>query len=86
MPSHELHRKIERLLLGSDFRDVHLALDMPAFLGVKGHRRFFHDPVSAALIGYALHGSRGALSALLHIALDRAVKGRKAKLLGRLLK
>jgi len=83
MPDHRLHRKVERLILNTDLKDVHVALDMPAMLGVKGHRRFFHDPVSAALIGYALHGSGGALSALLHIALDQACNDKNVRRLVR---
>jgi len=83
IPRHSVHRAVEKLLLGSDFKDVHVALDMPAMLGVKGHRRFFHDPVSAALIGYALHGSGGALSALLHIALDQACNDKNVRRLVR---
>ena len=71
MPSRRLHETIDLMLLGQKFGQVHKTLDLPSrWLGMK-HRQVFHDELSAIMIGYALGGPRGALSALLHVWLDR---------------
>ena len=79
LPSHSLHRRVERAILGEAFPDVHRLLDLPGLAGVKRHRRFLHDPLSAFIAGYALHGGKGALSALLHVALDKACDDKRAR-------
>jgi len=79
MPSHKLHRKVSLSILGEAYPDVDRLLDLPGLMGVKRHRRFLHDPLSAFMVGYALHGHKGALSGLLHITLDKVCNDRKAK-------
>jgi|YelNatPaOPRAMG01_1025707.scaffolds.fasta_scaffold293064_2 hypothetical protein len=79
MPSHNLHRKVEQAILGETFSDVHRLLDLPGLMGVKRHRRFLHSPVEAFMVGYALHGEKGALSGLLHITLDKVCNDKKAR-------
>lgn len=77
MPTHREHRKVARLLLGKDYPDIDMLLDLPAFMGVKKHRRFFHDPMSAFMIGYVRHGVKGGLAGLIHIMLDNASKDKR---------
>jgi hypothetical protein len=71
MPSHSVHRAVSKLVLGKPYEQIHMLLDLPAFFIPKGHRRFFHDPVSAYFIGYALDGEKGGEAALLHIIVDQ---------------
>jgi len=71
MPSNHTHKKISKLLLGKNCRLTHEIIDYPVrFLGEK-HRVLFHDPVSAAVIGYVTNGPEGVYSGLLHLAADR---------------
>jgi len=72
MPSQDLHRKLDRLLLGKSYPKVHTTLDLPSTWLGKGHRILFHDEPTAMLIGLAVGGVEGAMSALLHVWLDRA--------------
>lgn len=76
MPSWRLHRLVDKIVLGREYPEVHRALDLPyLWLGPK-HRILFHDPITATMMGYAIAGPRGALSALLHITLDRELSSR----------
>ena len=70
MPSRKVHEALDMLVFGKKHTRVHRALDMPSMWLGERHRVLFHDPVSALIIGSALDGSEGALSALLHIYLD----------------
>lgn len=54
-------------------------LDLPGLMGVKRHRRFLHDPLSAFMVGYALHGEKGGLASLIHITLDQVCNDKKTK-------
>jgi hypothetical protein len=61
--------QLDKLVLGKSYPEVHRVLDLlPMALGLR--HKAFHDPVSALIIGSALDGPEGALSALLHIYLD----------------
>jgi hypothetical protein len=76
VPSWRLHRLVDKIVLGREYPEVHRALDLPyLWLGPK-HRILFHDPITATMMGYAIAGPRGALSALLHITLDRELSSR----------
>jgi hypothetical protein len=79
LPSHRIHRMVERALLGREYPDVHRILDLPAYFVGKSHRRYLHDPLTAYLVGYALHGHRGGLASLLHIIVDRVYGDRRAR-------
>jgi hypothetical protein len=79
MPSHKVHREVSKLVLGEPYERVHMLLDMPAFFIPKGHRRFFHDPVSAYFIGYALDGEKGGEAALLHVLVDKLCDDKRVK-------
>ncbi len=85
MPDRTAHKKFSKLLLGDDCNATHAAIDYPyRFLG-RRHRVLFHDPLSAAFIGYFMDGYKGLASALLHLAADKYLKPRHAKVLVRFL-
>jgi hypothetical protein len=70
MPEHKIHMQLDKLVLGKSYPEVHRALDLlPMKLGL--YHKLFHDESTAMMIGYLLDGPSGALSALLHIWLDR---------------
>lgn len=78
MPSGKVHRWFEKRVLGKVY-NVGKVLDWPAkFLG-PSHRRYFHD-TKTILLSMAIDKDIGKAVAL-HIALDKAFKGKKAKLL-----
>jgi len=70
LPSRKVHEALDRVFLGRKFSQVHRLIDLPARSVGKKHRALFHDPLSAIAIGYAVGGLDGAMSALLHIAVD----------------
>jgi hypothetical protein len=71
MPGRKVHEIVDVLLLGQKCSQVHKMIDLPSIWLGKGHRVLFHDEPTALLIGYVVGGPKGALSALLHIWLDR---------------
>ena len=69
MPSHKTHRKVDRLVLGEEFPEVHFYKDRPyKYLGPR-HRIVRHDIVTDLMIG-AICGRKAFMSALLHDAAD----------------
>jgi len=79
MPSREVHRLISRFLTGYDCDRTHAAIDWPyKYLGRK-HRIFFHDPLSAMMIGYLRDGEKGVVSGLAHIVTDYVVSRTRKK-------
>lgn len=72
MPGRKIHEFVTEMLLGEKFSDVHAAIDGPSSSLGPGHRRVFHDPETAAWIGYEVAGEDGAMAALLHILTDEA--------------
>jgi len=79
MPSHKLHRRVCKAILNEAYPDVDRLLDLPGLVGVKRHRRFLHDPLSAFMVGYALHGQRGGLAGLLHVLVDHACNDKRVR-------
>ena len=75
---HREHRLIDKLLLGREFRDVHVWMDEPyRWLGRK-HRVLRHDPITLMIKYY--DDPERLTSGLLHIIADRVgskVKRRK---------
>jgi hypothetical protein len=65
-----VHEALDRIFLGRKFSQVHRLLDSPHRTLGRRHRALFHDPLSAIAIGYAVGELEGAMSALLHIAVD----------------
>lgn len=70
MPDRKIHERITELFLGEKFSNVHAAIDGPSSSLGPNHRRLFHDPETAALIGFEVAGRDGALAAVLHILTD----------------
>jgi hypothetical protein len=71
MPSSSVHRKTSKILLGTPCNRTNKAIDYPVrFLG-KGHRILFHDPLTAATVGYVADGYDGALAGILHLTIDK---------------
>lgn len=52
MPSHKIHRLIDKLVLGKEMEHVHLIKDAPykIFPGKK-HREWFHDRTTNLILG-----------------------------------
>lgn len=70
MPSHKLHRLLDRVVLGREYPWVHKLMDSPALLLGKKHRVLFHDPQTALLIALLSCDPKAGLSCLLHQWLD----------------
>jgi len=77
MPSHRLHRLVDRMVLGKEYPDVHRWIDEPyRYLG-KRHRILRHSPLEIML---KYHSDPNRLIAgLLHIALDYASSRRSRR-------
>jgi len=70
---HRRHRKLDRILFGQEFPDVHKFLDSTYKISGKYHRRdFVHSPVSAILYGLLSEDKQieRILSGLAHIIAD----------------
>ena len=72
MPSHIMHRFVDRQLFGKCYYKVHWKMDEPyVFLGNK-HRILFHDAFSACAIAQQCYpnDANAVNAALNHITLD----------------
>ena len=70
---HRRHRKLDRILFGQEFPDVHKYLDSTCKISGKYHRRdFVHSPISAILYGLTAKDKKveRILSGLVHIIAD----------------
>ena len=76
MPSHEIHRKIDKLILGKEFREVHKILDEPVKWLGKRHRISRHDLAFAFM---RFGASEEFASACLHILTDFGVSKMRRK-------
>jgi len=81
MPSHRIHRLVDKIFLGREFKDVHRDLDEPAKWLGKRHRILRHDPIYVFL-RFAPDWERVA-SGLLHIAADMAERRLRYRKRGR---
>lgn len=77
MPSHKLHRSLCKLILGKAYPEVDRFLDLVGVVGVRGHRRYLHTPLEAAVVSTVLTGS--PLPGVLHITLDKMCNNRKTR-------
>lgn len=73
MPRHRVHRYFSRITLGKPYGRVHRAIDRPyRWLGRK-HRRVFHSPEEAYVMGYlADNDGMSGWGGVWHVWLDRA--------------
>jgi hypothetical protein len=71
MPSRKVHEQLDRILFGRKHTAVHKLLDLPSVWLGERHRVVLHDELSAMLAGFLVDGSEGAMSALLHVWLDK---------------
>jgi hypothetical protein len=72
LPSHTVHTYLDRLYFGKAYWKVHRRMDAAWVICRKGHRRYFHDWISAiAIAEEAYPGDENAIwSAWLHIQTD----------------
>ena len=70
MPERYVHKKLSELLFGDSCEATHAAIDEPVKELGRGHRKLYHDPISAGLIGLVEDGYKGALSSTVHIITD----------------
>jgi len=71
VPNRQTHEALDKLVLGKKYTNVHKILDLPSLWLGERHRLLFHDEVTAMLIGFLVDGNGGAMSALLHVLLDK---------------
>jgi len=71
MPSHKVHRLIDRLVLGKEYDFVHKLMDLPALVLGEKHRVLFHDPATALLIAVATGDAKAGAACLLHQITDK---------------
>ena len=70
MPNRKEHEYFTKLLIGKRCTKTHKRMDFLAkYYGPK-HRKFFHDPISACLIGLISDGYDGIIAAFSHLCLD----------------
>ena len=70
MPSRYLHKQISKILVEEECDTTHKAIDYPVKFLRRRHRILFHDPASAAAIGFLADGYKGVYAGLSHIILD----------------
>lgn len=68
MPSHRVHRRIDKVFLGREYPEVHRWMDKPYTVLGRRHRILRHDPLS--ILYLALINPRYGASALLHVLAD----------------
>jgi len=80
VPSHRVHKAINKALLGDDWEVVNLFKDAPykLFPGPK-HRKYFHDDATNFLLG-VLYGPDAMLAGMLHDWADNTFIERDGKL------
>ena len=72
MPSRDIHRLIDLLILGRDFGWLHRAIDAPCVVLGRRHRILFHDERVDPLITFLLTNDLdAAIAHYLHIKLDK---------------
>lgn len=78
MPSHRMHRLIDRLLLNKGYPEVHKFAD--AVLG-KGHRKKWgHDKTAVALTYFLTRDIDAVISHVLHIKADEYFSKKKLRI------
>jgi hypothetical protein len=80
MPSRDVHKFISKLITGYECNRTHAAIDYPVKYLRNEHRIFFHDPISAFIVGYVCNGPKGAVAGVAHIVTDYLVSEYKKKI------
>lgn len=70
-PSHKTHRKVDKMILGKEFPEVHWYKDKPYKRLGPTHRKVRHDTTTNLLLGF-LYGSEAFVSGTLHDLTDFA--------------
>ena len=78
MPSHQVHKLVDKLVLGRKYPHVHKLKDKPYKVLGRYHRVIGHDPFFNLLIA-CIFGPDAFLSACLHDLTDRLVSGAKCR-------
>jgi len=73
MPNKAVHGLISRMLVGNDCSATHKVMDMPYKIYQSRHRKLFHDPLSAVVLGFLTNGYDGVVAGLSHILADYLV-------------
>jgi len=73
LPGWDLHRYADRVNFGRSYPKIHQKMDWPYKILGKDHRKYFHDPLSAAAIAkrYYPEDPNAVRAAYLHILLDQ---------------
>jgi len=72
LPPHRSHNYVDKLLFGRSYPRVHKAIDQPCFVLGRKHRRLFHTPEDAYIMGSLASSDQwGGLVGLTHIWLDK---------------
>lgn len=81
MPSHYLHKKINKFLLGKEYEDVNIFLDFPyKFFGPKHREVFGHDPTSLLLLYLITKDKEKFKAGLLHVLTDFVIRDKKTEI------
>jgi len=80
MPNRATHELISRILVGNDCTSTHKIIDMPYKIYQSRHRKLFHDPLSAIVLGFLTNGYDGIVASLSHITADYFVTESKRTL------
>ncbi|UCE29058.1 MAG: hypothetical protein JSV85_07325 [Candidatus Bathyarchaeota archaeon] len=71
MPEHKIHHFLSRLLLGECFPTVDKAIDKPAKIMGRAHRKVNHTYWEAFVIGVLESATlKGGIAGCLHVLLD----------------
>ena len=80
MPSHKVHKFVNKLFLKKEYEDINRLLDAPYKVLGPRHRILLHDEKSTPLFVWAVTKDfKKALAAYLHIITDRSFSEWKRK-------
>jgi hypothetical protein len=72
-----VHRRFSKFILGKAYPEVDRFIDLVGVVGMRGHRRYLHTPLEAAVVSTVLTGS--PLPGILHVTLDQTFKKQKRR-------
>lgn len=77
MPSHDVHKLIDKLFLNKEYSDIHKFLDDPVRWAGPSHRKYRHDPQTLLMILLARQDIDSFLAASLHLMADEGQRQAK---------